>query len=429
MIHGKQPGRWNFRLLWLGETTSGLGNSLATLILPLIATLTLQSSVFEVSLVAASAWVPWIFLGLPVGAWVDRLPLRPIMIACDLISALLFASVPLVWWLGFLSLPYLLMVSLLAGAASVFFSTAYHVYIPSLLTEQQLLSGNAKLQGAGSVAQVAGPGLAGPLAKLVGTVPSLLFNAATFLVSALCLSLIRGKAVDREPQESEPGSLLQQIQKGVKFVVRDRSLRPLVIYGALGNVMLMGYEAIQVPYLVRTLGASSVTVGLLVGCASIGGVLGSLLVTPVTKRFGTVRGLFVFLLGTVPFGLLIPLAGTGWQIVLFGFGVLIPVAGVVASNIILNAFRQTYCPPRLLGRVVSGTMFINLGALPVGAVLRGVLGSVVGLRPTMWIMMTGLIAVGAVLFFSPVRGTRDLPTKPRETPIVDGPNAVESASQ
>lgn len=399
----------NFRLFWVGETTSALGNSLATLLLPLIATLELGSSAFEVSLVVGSVWVPWIFLGLPAGAWVDRLPLRPIMIMCDVASAVLFASVPVVWWLDMLTLPYLLLVGLLTGAASVFFSTAFHVYMPLVLTPEKLLSGNAKLQGAESFVQVAGPGLAGPLAKLMGSVTSLLVNAVTFVVSAVCLLLIRGGVSEREPGDPDPGSLRQQILAGLRFVVHDPYLRPLVTYGALNNLMLMGYEAIQVPYLVRTLNASPVAVGLLVACASVGGVLASVLVTPVTKRFGSSRGLFIIIVSTVPFGLLIPLAGSGARLALFGLGVLVPVIGVIAFNVVLNAFRQTYCPPRLLGRVVSTTMVVNLGALPIGAVIGGSLGSLVGLRATMWIMTVGLVLVTSVLLASPMRRIRDLP--------------------
>lgn len=407
------PGRpsvnRSFRLLWVGETTSALGNSLATLLLPLIATLELGSGAFEVSLVVGSVWVPWIFLGLPAGAWVDRLPLRPIMIVCDVWSAVLFASVPVVWWLDQLTLPYLIVVGLLTGAASVFFSTAFHVYMPMVLTPEKLLSGNAKLQGAESVVQVAGPGLAGPLAKLMGAVASLLVNAATFVVSAACLLMIREGVSEREPADPDPGSFRQQITAGLRFVGHDPYLRPLVTYGALNNLMLMGYEAIQIPYLVRTLDADPVAVGLLVACASVGGVLGSVLVTPVTKRFGTSRGLFIIIVSTVPFGLLIPLAGSGAMLTLFGLGVLVPVIGVVAFNVVLNSFRQTYCPPRLLARVVSTTMVINLGALPIGAVIGGALGSLVGLRSTMWIMMVGLVLVTIVLVSSPMRRVRDLP--------------------
>jgi MFS family permease len=401
----------NFLLLWIGETTSGLGNSLATLALPLIAVLSLHSSTFEVSVLGASVWVPWLVLGLPVGAWVDRLPLRPLMIVCDVVAAALFVSVPIAWWLDLLSLPYLVIVGVLTGTTSVFFSTAYHVYLPNLLTADELMAGNARLQGTESAAQIAGPGLAGLITRGFGAVGGLLVNAATFVVSALCLALIRGSLREREPEE-HPGNLFRQITEGLRFVLRDRYLRAIVTYGALGNVTLAGYEAIQVVYLVRTLGASSLVVGVLIAAGSLGGVFGSLLVGPVVKRFGTARGMLVLQLGAAPFGLLIPLAGPGWKLAFFAVGTMVPIAGVMAANVILNSFRQTYCPPRLLGRVVSSTLVINFGALPVGALLGGLFGTVFGLRPTMWIMMVGFILTGLVLFTGPIRRVRDLPTEP-----------------
>ena len=243
-----------------------------------------------------------------MGAWVDRLPLRPLMIICDLVAAALFISVPIAWWLDLLSLPYLLAVGLLTGATSVFFSTAYHVYLTSVLTADELMAGNTTLQGSESAAQVAGPGLAGLITRGFGAVGGLLVNAVTFLVSAVCLSLIRGTLTEREPEE-QPGSLLAQISQGLRFVLRDQYLRAFVTYGALGNVTLAGYEAIQVVYLIRTLGASSLVVGILIAAGSLGGVLGSLLVGPVVKRFGSARGVLVRQLGAAPFGLLIPLAG------------------------------------------------------------------------------------------------------------------------
>jgi MFS family permease len=401
----------NFVLLWIGETTSGLGNSLATLALPLIAVLSLHSSTFGVAVLGASVWMPWLVLGLPAGAWVDRLPLRPLMIICDLLAAALFVSVPIAWWLHVLTLGYLIVVGLLTGAISVFFSTAYHVYVPTVITPDVLLAGNATLQGSESAAQVAGPGLAGLIARLFGAVGGLLIDAVTFLVSALCLAFVRGRVADPEP-EVQPGTLRAQIAEGLRFVTRDQYLRAFVTYGALGNVTLAGYEAIQVVYLVRTLGASSLTVGLLISVASVGGVFGSLLVGPAVKRFGTARSVLVLQLGAAPFGLLIPLAGRGWMLSLFAIGTMVPIAAVMAANVILNSFRQTYCPPRLLGRVVSTTMVMNFGALPVGALLGGWCGMAFGLRPTMWIMMIGFVLVGLVLFNGPIRKVRDLPTEP-----------------
>lgn len=401
----------NFVLLWIGETTSVLGNSMATVALPLIAVFELHASTFEVSLLFAAVWAPWLVLGFPAGAWVDRLPLRPLMIICDLVAAAVFAAVPVLHLAGLLTLPYLLVVALLAGSTSVFFTTAYHVIVPRLLPADMRIEGNARLQGSEEVAQIAGPGLAGPVARVFGPVMALLINSLTFLVSLVCLTLIRLEPAPRD-EAARPGTMRGQIAEGLSFVGRDKYLRPLVLQCWLMNLMLAGFEAVQVIYLVRTLGAGPTLVGFLFAAGSVGGVLGAVLVRPIVGRLGTGRGLLLIQLVALPFGLLIPLAGPGWGLTLYALGSMVIIAGVVAGNVIMDTFRQAYCPPRLLGRVVASSTAVNYSALPLGALAGGLLGSVVDLRVTMWIAMGGLALTGLVLLTSPIRTVRNLPTRP-----------------
>src|SRR5579875_1477544 len=123
-----------FRLLWTGETTSQVGNSVTTVVLPLIAVTSLHASALTVSLLKAAAWLPWLAIGLVVGAWIDQLSQRRwLMIACDAAAALAFASVPLAWSLGDLTALQLLLVALAAGTAAVFFDTAYRVFLLDVL--------------------------------------------------------------------------------------------------------------------------------------------------------------------------------------------------------------------------------------------------------------------------------------------------------
>ena len=126
----------NFRLLWFGETVNQLGSAMALVGVPLLAVIGLGASPFVVGALAATAWLPWLVIGLPAGAWVDRLPARPLMIICDLVSAVLYASVPVAYWLHGLTIAQLLAVELLAGGAAVFFSTAYQVNLPSLVSRR-----------------------------------------------------------------------------------------------------------------------------------------------------------------------------------------------------------------------------------------------------------------------------------------------------
>lgn len=184
----------DLRCLWVGETISKLGSTVSAVIVPLVAVVTLHAGAFIVGLLSAAAWLPWLVIGLPAGAWVDRLARRRVMLAADAVSLALFASVPLAAWLGVLSIGQLLAVALLGGAAGVFFQTAYQTYLPTLVDRPQLAGANALVQGSESAAQVAGPGLAGAMVTMSGAVSGMLVDAASFLASALCLLAIRTRS-------------------------------------------------------------------------------------------------------------------------------------------------------------------------------------------------------------------------------------------
>ncbi|MGH3326649.1 MAG: MFS transporter [Streptomycetales bacterium] len=205
----------DFRLLWIGETVSGLGNSMTTVALPLIAVVVLDANSTEVGLLGAAVWLPWLLVGLLVGAWVDRMLKRPLMIACDLVSVVALVSVPLAAWFDALTFQHLLVVALLCGTAAVCFNTAYHTYIRTVLNGRNLLEGNAKLQGSEAATKVAGPGVAGLLAQAFGAVTALVADAVTFMVSVICLkriSLVEPEP-DRAPDEASV-PLRRQIAEG-----------------------------------------------------------------------------------------------------------------------------------------------------------------------------------------------------------------------
>jgi MFS family permease len=419
----------NFRLLWIGETVSQVGNAMAVVGVPLIAVLVLHASTFEVGVLTASAWLPWLVIGLPAGAWVDRLPARQVMIVCDLVSALLYASVPAADWAGVLTIGWLIIVQLVAGAASVMFMTAYQVYLPSLVAPGELIEGNTKMQGSASAAAFAGPGLAGLTAQLLGAVTALLGNAISFLVSAGCLLGTRPPGRLVPPPRAAPGettgrrtvrrrrvrratSLRREIADGTLLVMRDPFLRVLSVYGAAANLALTGYSALLVVFLVRDIGLGPAAVGLLTAIPGVGGILGALVTGRVTARYGTARALLVCILGAVPFALLIPLTGPGPRLAFYVAGVLVATTGVAVSNIIIAAFRQSYSPPGMCGRVTATMRFLIFGTSPAGAVLGGSLGTWLGTRTALWVLLGALVASGALLLTRDLTSRRDLPGQP-----------------
>jgi MFS family permease len=403
----------DFRLLWCGETTGKFGTSVTSVAMPLIAVSTLRAGTFEVGLLSASAWLPWLAVGLPAGAWVDRARRRPVMLTAAAASALLLAAVPLAAWAGLLSVGLLMAVALLNGTAAVFFQTAYTAYLPAILDPEDQAEGNAKLHGSASAAQIAGLAAAGLIAQAAGAVDAMFVNAATLLVSLTCLATIRHR--ERRPSGGRSRALLSEVGEGLRLVAGDPWLRTLTLFGATSNLALMGYQSIQVVFLVHTVGLAPGAVGGLIASSGAGGVAGALLARRVAARVGTARATLLFELGFAVFALLIPMAFPGTGLALYAVGGFCVSAGVVAGNVIKAGFQQRYCPPELLGRLTASAAFLNYGTIPLGALLGGVLGTVCGLREAMWITTAGVPLAALVLVCSPVRRVRDLPEARRAT--------------
>ncbi|MFE7119095.1 MFS transporter, partial [Streptomyces sp. NPDC057654] len=257
----------DFRLLWCGETAGKFGASVTTVTMPLIAVSVLHASTFDVGLLTAATWAPWLVIGLPVGVWVDRTRRRPIMLASAAVSLVLFAAVPVAAGAGLLSIGLLLAVALLTGTATVFFQTAYTAYLATLLEPADQPEGNAKLHGSASAAQIAGRGSGGLIAQFAGAVGGMYANAATFLVSLLCLAGIR----HAEPHPTRPprttgagpadaaagtgrprGALAGELAEGLRLVAGDVWFRTMTLFGSASNLALMGYQSINVVFLVET---------------------------------------------------------------------------------------------------------------------------------------------------------------------------------
>jgi MFS family permease len=376
----------DFRLFWAGQTVSRLGSAVTGVALPLVAVGPLHASTFRIALLQAASWLPWVVAGLPAGAGVDRLPRRPLLIMCNTVALVALVSVPVGLTFG-----HLLVVALVVGTAAVFLETASQVYLPSLLDPGDLAAGNARLHGGEAAAGVAGPGAGGLIAQLSGPVGGLLADGLTFLFAAVCLLLVRSR--ETVPEVRRPVAL----GDGLRFLVRDPYLRTMTLFGAAANLALLGYQSILVVFLVRGNGIAPGLVGVVVAVMSSGGVLGAILATRASRRFGEIRGMVLCQAGAAPFALLIPLAGPGWRLVPVMLGGFVVGAGIVAGNVIKDSFRQLHTPRQLLGRVITGMQLLNYGSIPIGAVVAGLLGTELGLRPAMWVMTGALVASTAIL--------------------------------
>jgi len=408
--HRRRRLLWHrdFGLLWSGETVSKVGSGATDVALPLVAVTTMHASTFAIGVLGAATWLPYLLISLPAGAWVDRFARRPVMVASDLVSAVLFVTVPVAAWLGLLSIGQLVVVAFCAGFAKVFFRTAFQAYLRTVVPRERLAEGNAMLQGSGAGAEVVGPGVAGLMAQAFGAVTALLADAVSFLVSAVCLLAIRA----REEPNTDPrrnAGLLHRIAAGLRYTAKDPYLRTLTLYGAVGNLTVVAVQTLLVVYLIRVVGVGSAGTGLLMAGMGAGGVAGAVLAGPLIRRLGSARTLLVCALGSTPFGLLVPLTTHGAGVLYFLAGSWILGAGVLVYNVNISSFRQAYCPPHLIGRVSAIVSLLVFGALPVGALIGGAVGATLGLRPALWLLCAALLLPTLVVLFSPIARRRDLP--------------------
>lgn len=414
----KRGGLWrqrNFALFWTGESISEVGNSVTIVVVPLVAIETLHTSTFIVTLLTAMVWFPWLIIGVPAGTWVDRLPPRAVMLTCDAISLTAFASVPIAVWAGVLTVAQLVAVTLIAGASSVLFNSAYQVLLPGIVDEADLTEGNAKLMGSREVAMIAGPGLGGAIAQVAGPAIGLLADAFSFAVSFACLSCVRESR--ERPQPTTRTSFTQETAQGLRFVWHDPYVRYMSAFSALANLALTGVDALLIVFLVRTNGLSSAAAGLVVATFGIGGVTGALVARRLGRWLGTARAMIVADAGGLSLALLLPLTHDGPSLA-FAIAAFVSVAcGVVIGNVLVVSFMQTYVPLELLGRVTSVSRTIGYAAMPAGALIAGLLATTLGVRSALWILTALIAASGLLYLLTPIRRLRDLPRRPAEARV------------
>ena len=397
----------DFMWLWAAQTVSQFGSQISSLAIPLVAILTLDASTFQVSVLVVVGWAPFFLFSLPAGAWIDRLPRRPILVASDWGRALALASIPLAYFLDAMTLAQLYVVELVVGLFTVFFDLSYQSYLPSVVEREELGEGNAKLEVSRSAAQVAGPGLAGVLVRVLTAPYAILADAVSFVASALFLSRIERPEPKPKTAAERSTRLRDEIGEGLRFVLRHPLLRPIVIFVGVSNIFVNMLFAIYLVYAVRELDLSAATIGLIFSLGNIGTLVGALTATRLARTVGIGPGLII----TATIGslglLLIPLA-RGDVVIPF-----LVVASLLWGYFVLtyyvNAITliQAITPDHLLGRTNASRRFLVQGVIPFGALLGGALGTTLGLRPAIAIGAVGACLAVLPLFFSPLRQIRE----------------------
>jgi MFS family permease len=391
---------------WGARTISVFGDQVSALAIPLTAVLVLDASAFEVGLLTATAWLPELLFALPAGVWVDaRGHRRRVMIATDLLRAAALATLPLAWWLGVLSVWQLLAVTFAVGALTVFFDLAGNNFFVALVRRPQYLEAQSRLSTSRSASYVAGPSIAGFLVQVVGAPAALLGDAASFLASAF---LLRGTNV-REPDVERPDEHpFRRLAGAMRRLFGDPFLRASLLCTATINFFNFVLLALFVLFMSRTLGLSAGTIGVVLGVAAVGGLIGALIAPRVGRRLGSGRAVVV---GAVLFPgalALFPLAH-GSHLTASAFllaGEFLASVGVMIFDVNQNSLLALHIPDELRSRIVGAYRFVNYGTRPIGALLGGALGAAIGIRETMWIAVAGGMLGVLFLIGSPVARAR-----------------------
>ncbi|HET7182171.1 MAG TPA: MFS transporter [Candidatus Limnocylindrales bacterium] len=406
-------GERRFRRFWLGQTISVFGDQITYLAVPIVAVLMLGATPGDMGLLTAASLLPALLFSLPGGVWLDRVHRRRrLMVFADLGRAALIALVPVAFALHALSLPLLLGISFLIGSIAVAFNLAWMTMFASVARREQYVAANALLNGSRSVSAVGGPAVGGVLIQVLGAPIALLADALSFLASAFFLSRI--DAPDA-PVEHDPGSIREQLTSGMSFVLRDPILRPSILGVATMNLFNYCYQALFILFATTYLHVDPGVLGLLLGVGAVGGVIGAVIGPRVGRRLG-VGGAFTLALVIFPGAtILVPIAlGQPYPVVLalLFLAEFVGGLGVMILDINGGSLLISRTPDRLRGRAGGAFSFINVGIRPIGAVIGGALGTLIGVHETLWIVTFAQLSGLLWLVRSPIPGLRDLPDAP-----------------
>lgn len=397
----------DFLKLWIGQGVSELGSRITREGIPYTALLVLGVQPPQMGVLSAVGAASVLIFGSSAGVWVDRLNRRSILIAADLGRALLLSTIPLAAAWHVLSMTQLFVITALTGILTVFFDVAWQSYLPSIVERYQIFEGNTKLMVTATAAEIAGPGITGVLVQVITAPLAILFDAASFLFSAMMIMSIGRREAAHPPATTEQQIWRESIA-GFHFIAADPILRALALRSA-GSYFFGGfYMPLYIIYSIDTLHLTPALLGIIIATGGVGGILGSAAASRITRRLGLGRS---FLIMAVIQGLataLMPLAhGTPVQAMFYMMGAQL-FGDSAATVYIINetSLRQTVVPHELLGRVNAAIQLASRGVLPLGALAGGFLAGAYGIRPVLSLATAGVIASILVLTGSRIRSVQ-----------------------
>jgi MFS family permease len=399
-----------FRGYWLGQSLSFVGTQVTAVALPLVAALTLSAGPGQVGAIATAAMLPNLLFSLLVGHWVEGREHRRIMIPADIARVVLLAVIPVAALGDWLSIPLLVIVAFLTGVAGVCFEIAGFAYVPSVVDSNDLPAANRAVQGSSTVAEVAGPGLAGLLVQAVGPALAIVADALSYVASAIGIAVGgSGKTAVAAATETVRAERRARLTEGLRLLVANPYLRALTMHAAVYNLAAQIFTINLVLWMVQGRQVSPAAYGLALSAGGVGAVLGTLTALRLAERMGFGRAFAASLLLScfVPLTVAgLPLYGTALAV---GVAAILLISGVGLgnANVYSLTLRQTVIPADQLARAVGAYRQIMYGSIPIGSALGGVLGATAGTRAG---VAAGAIGLALSALPMLIRRIRQLPT-------------------
>jgi MFS family permease len=355
---------WKF---WVGQTVSNLGNSITLLAAPL-AIYDLTGSAVNLALMSVAQMTPYIFFGLWIGAWVDRVDRRRLMISADIVRALIIMSIPVLSWQGSLSVWWIYVVGFVNATISIAFDASEFAAIPGLVDSDDLVTANGRIQASYSAATIIGPLVAGALITVMSVESIFTVDAATFIVSAAALWLVRASFNAGDPGAARTTTIRDDVREGLSYVFKHPVLRNISFMMLLVNFFGATAYFQLVLFAHERLSAGDSRLGPLYASGSVGVLLISMMAGRLRHRWSFSR---VALSALVVSG-----AGTFLFAWMTNYWAALPIWAIIGgANVLFNintsSLRQTIIPNHLLGRVMSVAMTMSSCAVPFGALLGG----------------------------------------------------------
>src|SRR5258708_5180629 len=357
----------DFWKYWTGQTISNLGSSVTLFALPLLV-YKLTGSAINLGLTMAATFLPYLLFGLILGAWTDRVNRKRMMIYTDIARALIVSTIPLLASFGALSVWWIYAVSFIHSTLTICFDSGQFAAIPSMVSRDDLVTANGRIQASYSAASVIGPLLAGLLVTVMPLSTLMLFDALSFLISALSLFLVKISFNEAKDEKATPTSIGRDVIEGLRYVLKHPVLRNISFMMALVNLVDITTGAQLVLFAKQQLQANDLQVSLLFSAGSIGIVGLSLVAGLLRKRwtFTTVALSALMLNGL----LTVLLAFTRWYWIALILWACMSGLGIL-FNINTSSLRQAIVPNQMLGRVVSIAGVLAWSAIPLGSLAGG----------------------------------------------------------